>query len=106
VSTYSELNKYVLSIGSTSLASSQTTRGWTARFALNQAIIKRHQNFLGSQSIEPLTHLRGVKLSHDSTNRLTLLRLPLEVGAYPLRNEAETVTKRKTPLAVCEIQAT
>lgn len=89
VTAYSGLNKYILSIGATSLASSQVAGGWTADFALDQAIIKRRPQLLGTQSIEPLTQLRGVKISHDSTERLSLLRLQPEVRT----NEVITALK-------------
>ncbi len=78
---YSGLNKYILSIGTTSLAGSQAASGWPADFVLDQAIIKRRPQRLSSQSVEPLTQLRGVQISHQDTDRLSLLRLQSEVSA-------------------------
>ncbi|MGD8910895.1 MAG: S8 family peptidase, partial [Chromatiales bacterium] len=84
VTANSGLNKYVLSIGSTSLASTQDARGWTADFALDQAIIDRRSELVSRQSIEALSQLSGVRLSHDSTKRLSLLHLDPEVSTKAL----------------------
>jgi hypothetical protein len=89
----------VLSIGSSSLASTQVASGWTADFAIGQATINRHADYLSRQSIEPLTRLPGVKLTHDSTERLSLMRLEPEVSpkeVFKSLNSEELTQKTET----------
>jgi serine protease len=74
------INKYVLSIGTTSLVPpGQDVSGWSGDFVPQQAIIKRRAQTLVSQATQPLSQLRGITLSNDSTERASLLQL--ETGA-------------------------
>ncbi|MEJ2453850.1 MAG: S8 family serine peptidase [Candidatus Thiodiazotropha sp.] len=72
---YSGINKYILSIGSVSLATARAASGWTADFVPDQAMVKMRPQTVGIQSVTPLGQLPALRLSHDRSDRLALLSL-------------------------------
>jgi serine protease len=84
---YRGASKYVLSIGSTSLAGARAANGWSAGFVPGEAIVKRSSLSADSPSGRPLHQLRGVSLSNDSLDRVTLLRVAPEARASDLMTE-------------------
>lgn len=96
---YSGANKYVLSVGSSSLASSDAASGWSAEFLPDQAIIKRSPHARGTQPDSSLIQLRGVALSHASLDRPSLLRLTHEATYPDLTAEMQTKAMPKSLVA-------
>jgi serine protease len=72
---HSGTNKYVLSVGSTSLSGAIATTAVSADFIPYQAIIKRSPQTLMAKSSESLGQMDGVTLSHDSRDRNVLLSM-------------------------------
>jgi serine protease len=91
---YNGINKYILSIGSVSLATAHAASGWSADFVPDQAIVKTRPQTVGLRSVSPLGQLTALRLSHDRTDRLALLSLDRQASM----TEAFTALNAKAPL--------
>lgn len=86
---YKGVNKYVLSIGSTSLAGADVNTGVSTDFLPYQAVVKRAPEQLMAKSYDSLGQLSGITFSHDSHERNALLRLTPQASVSDLMSSMQ-----------------
>jgi serine protease len=80
VHAFSGVNKYILSVGSTSLAGANAPAGWSGDFLPYQAVVKRSPQTQMQKSMNALDMSSDVTLSHTSHERNALLKLTADAS--------------------------